>query len=189
MFRIPEFLEQMPETVVSFELESAWECPFFSPSCPFSLTYSAPSPEQLSVHRSHADDAVNANGEHANSRGRVRMTRAVRSQVSWSQIFQALVHDAPSIVFSLKMSPFRPVCSERTGHVSTFFPPLLSSPSSGLEPFVSEDSPLLWTTESQSFLSSVLTHFIHFCPPVPLSPTPLAWTSTALRWDRCWGNF
>lgn len=68
-------------------------------------------------------------------------------------------------------SPFRPVCSDQ-GHV--LHAPLFSlSPSSGWEPFVSEDSPLLWTTESQSFLSSVLTHFIHFlspCPPLPRLP-------------------
>ena len=79
MFRIL-FLEQMPGAVV--ELESAWECPFFSPSCPFSLTYSDPPPEQLCVHRSHAEDAVNADGEHPDSRGQSQDDTCCQEQVS-----------------------------------------------------------------------------------------------------------
>lgn len=114
------------------------------------------------------------------------MTRAVRSRCPEATVsFQTLVYGAPSIVLSLEMSLLGCYVLTERGMFPPFFPPLLSSPSSWLEPFVSEDSPLLWTTESQSFLSSVLMHFIHFCCPVSLSPTPLAWASIARRWDRC----
>ena len=191
VFWIPEFLDQMPGSVVGFELESAWECPFFSPSCPFSLTYSAPPPEQLSVHRTHADDAVNADGQHPVSRGQSQDDTCCQEPgVLKPRYFRHLFMMHHPLCFPWKCPLLgQYVLSERGMFPPFFSPSSLLSPSSGLEPFVSEDSPLLWTPESQSFLSSVLMHFIHFCCPVPLSPTPLAWASPALRWDRCWGNF
>lgn len=143
-----------------------WEClgmSFLLSILSFSLTYSAPSPEQLvqiscwwCCNQWRTCQFQAESGWHVLSGAR-----------SWSQIFQALsaVHH-PRFPWQWPLLGQYVLSQRGMFHLFPLFSPSILWVRAIC---ASEDSLCSWTTESQSFLSSVLTHFIHFCP---LSPSP-----------------